>query len=259
MTTSLLDLATPYLTPAVLDRLASFTGESPAATTKAFTGAAPAVLAGMLGAAQDPTGLNQLVNLFQQGKFDGSMLDNLPAAFSGSSMDGLMKMGGPLLGSIFGARSSALTELIAGYAGVKKSSAMSLLSAAAPLVMSVMGRQMMSRGGISAGALKDLLAAQRGAVAAAAPPGLGQLLGMSELGGGSPAGLASHAASASAGGARRLLPLLLGVVALLALFAILRSCGGSPAVTTPPADTMQTLQPAPGPVKDAGSPSTTRP
>lgn len=249
MSTSLLDLARQYVTPDIVERLSNFTGESPAATTKAIGGAAPAVLAGMLHSAQDANGLTQLVNLFQQGKFDGGMLNNVAGAYSGSSMDGLMKMGGPLLGSLFGARSSGLVDLLAGYAGIKKSSAMSLVSAVAPLVMSLMGRQLMSKGGINAGNLKDLLMSQRGAIAASAPPGLGQLLGIGDLSG-LGAGLGQQARSATpvpapapGGGLRKLLPIIIAVVGLLLLFVLLRSCGTSPEITTPPRDTLNTIAP----------------
>jgi hypothetical protein len=173
-------------------------------------------------------------------------------------MDGLMKMGGPLLGSLFGARSNGLVDLLAGHAGVKKSSAMSLLSAVAPLVMSVMGRQLLSQGGINAAGLKDLLSSQRGAIAAAAPPGLGQVLGIGDLTnlGGSlsqarvPTPVTAH--REIRGGVGKLLPILIGLVGLVLLFALLRTCGPTPAPTTAPRDTLNTMAP------DMGTTSTAR-
>ena len=249
MSTSLLDATRQHLTPDAIERLAAFTGESPAAAGKAVGAAMPAVLAGMLQSAQDANGLTQLVNLFQQGKFDGSLLNNVAGAFSGSSMDGLMKMGGPLLGSLFGSRSNGLVDLLAGHAGIKKSSAMAVLSAVAPMAMSVMGRQLMSRGGINTSSLKELLLSQREAIAGAAPPGLGQALGigdMSQLGG----QVAQQARSTtstpdamSSGGMRKLLPIVIAVVALLLLALLVRGCNGSPQVTTPPSDTLNTMAP----------------
>ena len=239
MSTSLLDLSTQYLTPDVMDRLATFTGESPVATTRAFAGAAPAVIAGMATNAGDTHGLAQLVNLFQQGKFDGSMLDNLAGAYSGSSLDGLMRTGGPLLGSLFGARSAALVDAIAGYAGVKRTSAMSILSAAAPFVMSLVGRQLLSQGGISANALRNLLADQQATVASAVPPAIGAALTST-----SPAGAARVPAGTGTRTRNRLVPIVIGIVLLLVLAWALRTCGRSPAITTPPSDTTQTMAPA---------------
>lgn len=247
MSSSLLDMAKQYLTPDVIEKLATFTGESPLATSKAIGAAGPAVLAGMLNSAQDANGLTQLVNLFQQGKFDGSMLGNLGGAFSGSSMDGLMKMGGPLLGSLFGARSNGLVDLLAGFAGVKKSSATSLLSAGAPFIMSLIGKQLSSKGGVSASSLKDLLFSQRSAIAAAAPPGLGQALGITDLSslganlGRNPTPIPAPAPSS---GLKKLLPILLAVIGLLLLFSLLRSCGRSPASSGAPLDTLNTVRPS---------------
>lgn len=244
MNTSLLDTAGQYLTPAIVERLAAFTGESPTAAARATGAAAPAVLAGMLHSAQDPNGLSRLVHLLQQGRFDGSMLDNLNGAFTGSAMDGLMKTGGPLLGSLFGARSNGLVALVAEVAGISKASAMSLLSAVAPLVMSAMGRQLLAQGGITASRVRDLLASQRDAIAAAAPAGLGQALGIGDptTPDGQPAQRARGTAAAGTG-VRRLLPILLGIALLFALFGLLRSCGRSPETTTPPRDTLNTMAP----------------
>ena len=258
MSTSLLELTPQLLTSEVVDRLATFTGETPAATEKALGGAAPAVLAGMLQTAQEPDGLSRLVNLLQQGKFDGTMLDNLPAAYSGSSLDGLMMTGGPLLGSIFGARSNRLVDLLSGQAGVKRTSAMALLSAAAPFVMSLVGRQLLTRGAITPAAVKDLLLSQRDAITSAVPPGLAPVLGTGDIGGTSAAAARPGASPGSSTTLRRLLPLLLVTVALVLLFVLLRSCGGSRAVTTPPTDTTRTLGPSiDSTTQAAGMPRTT--
>lgn len=253
MSTTLIDLARQYLTPDVIDKLASFTGETPAAAGKAMAGATPAVLAGMLNTAQGPGGLSQLVNLFQQGKFDGSMLGNLAGAFSGNSMDGLIKLGGPLLNSLFGARSGGLTDLLASFAGVKRSSATSLLSVAAPFVMSLVGKQLASRGGVNANNLKDLLSSQRQAVAAAAPPGLAQTLGLSDL-----SLPSSHSAEyvrdpvppvREAGSPlSKWLPWLIGIAAVLLLFSWMRGCGRPP-VTGVSSDTTPAMT-APAPTVD---------
>jgi hypothetical protein len=254
MTESLIDLARRYVTPDVIDRIASYTGETPAATTKAIGGAVPSVIAGMLQSASAPGGLGQLVDLFSQNRsqFGGGMLDNLGGSLAGGGMDALVKGAGPLLGSLFGARSGGLTDLLAGHAGVKKSSAMSLLSLAAPFVMNLIGKSLTSRGGVSADGLRDLLLSQRGSLAAAAPPGLAGALGLGDLGS-LGAGLASQAgdsaraaASEAKGGLGKLLPILVGIAALLLLFSFMRGCGGSRSGAMP-ADTLSTVEPMPSP------------
>lgn len=233
MSTSLIDLARQYLTPDVIDKLAAFTGESPAATSKAIAGATPAVLAGLLNTAQGPGGVAQLITLFQQGKFDGAMLGNLAGAFSGNSVDSLAKAGAPLLGSLFGSRSNALTDMLASYSGVKRSSAASLLGLAVPFVMSLVGKQLAPTGGVTAASLKDLLFSQRSAVASAAPPGLAQALGLgdlSSLGASHPPHRDAAPVARAESSMGKWLPWLIGLVGLLFLFSWLRGCGKTPAV-----------------------------
>jgi hypothetical protein len=260
MSASLIDLARQYLTPDVLDRLAAYAGETPAAAGKAMAGATPAVLAGMLNTAQGSGGLTTLVNLFQQGKVDAGMLGNLSNALSGNSIDGLIKAGGPLLTSLFGARSGGLTDLLASTSGVKKSSASSLLGVAGPFVMSLIAKQLSSSGGVTASGLKDLLFSQRQAVAAAAPPGLAGALGISDL---STMGATPHArdpvtpAHEERSGLPKWLPWLVGLALLLLLFSWMRGCGKAPA-TGVVTDTTSTMT-APAPAAPAPTHDTTRP
>jgi hypothetical protein len=272
MSASLIDLAKQYITPDVIDKLAAFTGETPAATSKAMAGAAPALLAGMLNTAQGSGGVSQLLALFQQGKFDGGMLGNLAGAFSGGSADSLLKVGTPLLSSLFGARSNALTDMLASFSGVKRSSSASLLALAAPFVMSLVGKQLASSGGVNANSLQNLLSSQRGAVASAAPPGLAQALGLGDL---SSLGANNTHHRDNVPPVRReessvgkWLPWLIGLAALLLLFSWMRGCGKAPAagmttdtvpVMTGPAprtvDTTVPMVPATGDTTSMRSPS----
>jgi hypothetical protein len=261
MTESLIDLARRYITPDVIDRIASYTGETPAATTTAMGGAVPSVIAGMLQSASAPGGLGQLLDVFTQNRtqLGGGMLDNLGGSLAGGGMDALVKGAGPLLGSLFGARAGGLTDLLAGHAGVKKSSAMSLLSFAAPLVMNLVSKSLSSRGGLNADGLRDLLLSQRGSLASAAPPGLAGALGLGDLGslGANLASQAGDTARAAAAGTKsglaKLLPILVGVAALLLLLSFMRGCGGSKSGAMP-ADTVSTVAPtaAPGGVTTTG-------
>lgn len=253
MSGSLFDLAKQYLTPDVIDKLAALTGEAPAATTKGMGAAVPAVVAGMLQQASSPGGLDGLVGLFNQGKYDGSMLGNLAGAFSGTSAENLIKVGGPLLTSLFGNRSGGVTDMLASFAGVKRSTATTLLSLGAPFLMNVIGKQLASRGGVNAGSLKDLLFAQRGSLAAAAPAGLAQAFGLSDFS--SFAGGGREPVREEESPLKKLLPWLIGLLGLLLLFSFLRGCGKDGA-TGMPADTSAVL---PAPTAAPSTPATSEP
>lgn len=255
MSGSLFDLAKQYLTPDVIDKLAALTGEAPAAATKGMGAAVPAVVAGMLQQASSPGGLDGLVGLFNQGKYDGSMLGNLAGAFSGTSAENLIKVGGPLLTSLFGNRSGGVTDMLASFAGVKRSTATTLLSIGAPFLMNVIGKQLASRGGVNAGSLKDLLFAQRGSLAAVAPAGLAQAFGLSDFS--SFAGAGREPVREEESPLKKLLPWLIGLLGLLLLFSFLRGCGKD-ASSAAPADSAA-VQPAPTPAPSSATPSTTEP
>ncbi|MCU0620154.1 MAG: DUF937 domain-containing protein [Gemmatimonadales bacterium] len=255
MSGSLFDLAKQYLTPDVIDKLAALTGEAPAAATKGMGAAVPSVLAGMLQQASTPDGLGTLMNLFNQGKYDGGMLGNLAGAFSGGSADSLLKVGGPIVASLFGNRSNGITDLLASVAGVKRSTASTMLSLGAPFLMNIIGKQLSSRGGLSANSLKDLLFSQRGSLAAAAPAGLAQALGIADFNrlGADVREAVREPVREEESPLKKLLPWLIGLLGLLLLFSFLRGCGkdGSTAM---PVDTLK-VEGAPAPVGPA--PSTT--
>jgi hypothetical protein len=245
MAIDLIDLAKRQLTPDVVDKLSAFTGETTPATSKALTGSVPTVLAGMLQSASAPGGLTRLIDLFGQGRHDGSMLSALTGQLGGGSdLDGLISSGGSILGSLFGTRQEAVTGVIASTSGVRQSSAGSLFSIAAPMVLGLIGKQLSSSGGVTMSSLKDLLLGQRNAIAASAPPGLASALGLRDLGslGGNLAQEAAVVPPAvgEPSRPRSWTPLLVGVAAVVALFLLiplLRGPGRRASVTT---DTLST-------------------
>lgn len=84
-------------------------------------------------------------------------------------------IGGWLSGLWSGGNASAITNAVARYAGVRASSASSLLSLAVPLVLGYLGRLMRSDN-LDASKLAQRLQAERGAITAAMPAGFNALL-----------------------------------------------------------------------------------
>jgi OmpA-OmpF porin, OOP family len=257
MAIDLIDLAKRQLTPEVVDKLSAYTGESGPATSKALSGSVPTMLAGLLSSASAPGGLTRLIDLFGQGRHDGSILSAIPAQLSGSGLDGLISSGSSILGSLFGTRQDAVTGVIASSSAVRQSSAGSLLSVAAPMVLGLIGRQLSSTGGVTMSSLKDLLLGQRSAIVANAPPGLANALGLHDLG-----SLGTNLAEAPAvpqpavekPRSRSWMPLVIGVAAVVVLFLLiplLRGPGRRAAVS------MDTLSTAAQPMSTPSSGSLT--
>ena len=74
---------------------------------------------------------------------------------------------------------SSLTDAIAAGSGLGKQSSASLLALAASAVASVTGKEASAAGGLNAGSVANLLSAQGPYLAAVAPTGLAQVLGVS--------------------------------------------------------------------------------
>jgi outer membrane protein OmpA-like peptidoglycan-associated protein len=136
-----------------------------------------------------------------------------------------------------GGRTDAVTQAIARYAGVRESSASSLLSVAAPLVMGLLGDRA-KRGGFGAQDLASLLLGERGRILGALPAGLGALCG-AETRTVPPVTTRREApVAAAAGGSRWLWPVLVGLALVAGLWWLLRGApeprvAEAPRTTTP--------------------------
>jgi outer membrane protein OmpA-like peptidoglycan-associated protein len=165
------------LSDEVIGRVASSIGESPANTQSAIGYALPATVGLLAQKAQSTQGAADLFGMLQRGGFDGT-----------SDVSGLLKGGTPaadrirngasLVSSIFGARQSSITDLMASRAGIRPQSAASLLGLVAPFVMNMIGREASTLGGFNASSVARLLGDQLGFVRGAGPAGLASVLGL---------------------------------------------------------------------------------
>jgi OOP family OmpA-OmpF porin len=232
MAIDIIALVGRQLTPEVAARLSALTGESPTATEKALSSAVPTTLAGMLKSASSPGGVDRLVGLFDKAP-DDSITCNFAGLLDGEGLNELLRSGSSIIGSLFGPRQDAVTNVIAKSSGVRQSSAATLLGAAAPLVLGIIKRQLSSRGGVTGSSLLDLLKSQRNAIVSSAPPEVASALGTRDL--------SSLGASIDRPAAplrepvpqprrsRNWLPLLAGLAALLLLIPLFRGFVRRPA------------------------------
>jgi OOP family OmpA-OmpF porin len=181
MAIDLVELVKGYLTPDVIQRAASYAGESSAATQKALGGIVPTLVGALTNMGSTNEGAQQLVRMLDAGKYDGSGLKSVTSLFGGGvATQGALGAGKGILESLFGAKVSGVIDFIARMAGVRTDSASSLLALAAPLVLHVLGQQRATIGP-SAGSLASLLGEQRSFLAGLIPAGLGSLLGWTGL------------------------------------------------------------------------------
>ena len=164
----------------VVSKLASYLGETPARTQSALGYAIPAVLGGLFQKAQTPQGASDLFGTLQRSGFDGRSLGSISSILrSSAGPTELIKAGSNLLSSLFGTRQTNVTESIGATSGLGKQSATSLLALAASYVAGIVGKEATAAGGFNASSIANLLGGQGPYLAAVAPGGLGQILGVS--------------------------------------------------------------------------------
>jgi OmpA-OmpF porin, OOP family len=174
--TSILNGVQEFVTPSFLSRVSSQTGESEAAVTRGFTAVIPTLLAGIANRSGDTGFMSQLVSLATNTASDPDAL--MRASGGAVTPEGVIDPGtttGGWLSSLSGGSLSGLTNAVARYAGVKASSASSMLTYAAPLVLAYLGRLMRSDH-LDGPTLAKRLQAERGTIAAALPSGFDAVL-----------------------------------------------------------------------------------
>jgi outer membrane protein OmpA-like peptidoglycan-associated protein len=227
------------LTPDILAKLASLSGESSASAGKGIGAAVAALFAGAARQSSTPGGAGALLGLVTQATANGNPLDNVGSQIGDDALRATaLGQGQSLASSLLGGNTGGVSDAVAAHAGVKPSSAASMLALAAPLVLGALGRAA-GPDPTSAG-LQSLLASERTGILAALPAGLSSLLG---FGGGTAA--AVSAAAPSGGGLMRYLPWLLAALAALLLLVFgMRGCNTkveAPEIAAPAAPAVPSL------------------
>ncbi len=187
MAVNLIEILQGQLGNSLVKQASSFLGETESKTESAISGILPALLGTMTKKAGNNSGANALFNAIKDGGFDGSSLNDVAGLFSGGQKTtNLLKSGGGILDMLAGNKLGGIVNAIASFSGVSKGSSKSLLSMAAPLLMSVIGKQVKTNN-LGVTGLVDLLKGQSGFIGKMMPSGLASLsssLGLADLGDG---------------------------------------------------------------------------
>lgn len=213
-------------------QIGKFLGADNGLVKSAMGAALPSILGSVINNGSDATGAAGILNMLTKGNFDGSMLDNLGGLFGGgNATTSLVNSGSSILSSLMGNKMGSVVDMISSVSGLKGNMASSLMSMAAPLVMSMIGKYVKQKA-LDAVGLSSFLGTQKKHVASALPAGMGNILGfkMPDLGGVTSAATAAASGAANAGRAAvaetanagssllsKILPI--GLIALLAMGA----------------------------------------
>jgi OmpA-OmpF porin, OOP family len=177
MTTNLLENMKTQLTPEMVQQMSVLLDETPATTLKAVDGIMPTLLAGVMHFSSSGSGATQLVDTLAKGDY-GNVLNNLSGLLNpGNTAERMMSSGRNILGMLFPTKLPAVSEMITTYSGIKSTSAASLLSLAAPVVLGVIARTRAVQG-LNAEGLTMLLLSQKEGILKLAPQGLTHVLGL---------------------------------------------------------------------------------
>lgn len=162
------------LAPVIINKIAASLGVNQGIAGKAIAAIVPAILAGLAGKAATSGGAADLASAL--GRQDSSILGNLGGLIGGPGQQSFTDKGNSVLGSLLGGSSASTLASAAGkFAGLGGSQSSSLLGMLAPVVLGGLAQQQKASN-LDAGGLANLLASQKGNIAAAMPAGFSDLL-----------------------------------------------------------------------------------
>jgi OmpA-OmpF porin, OOP family len=248
-TFNLLDMAKSYFSNELISKASSSLGESEGGISKVISAAIPSLIGTIADKASSHDGANSVLSMASE-QNDSGILGSLGGFLGGdSNSNSLLSKGSGIISSLFGngGQSNMLTTLISSFAGVKGSTVGTILSMAAPALLSLIGKHTKDNN-MSASSMASMLGEQKKSAMSMLPAGFS----LSSLTGGASSAAASVSNAAHAtynnveekagGGMKWLLPLLLiGALAAGAYYMFKDGCN-KPAdtVTTTGGDTTTT-------------------
>ena len=133
---------TTVFNPEVLSRIADYIDEPIEKTSKAVDGLVYTIMGGLMKRTTSEIGVNQLYNHIQKGRYDGASLDSLATVLRDPAYTNtLITQGNDVISHLLPAMKSSIGSMISSYAGIRNSSAISLLGLTTTIVLHVLGKQ----------------------------------------------------------------------------------------------------------------------
>ena len=171
---NLVDLARNFMTPETVSRLAGASGLNAESGSSALTSLVPVLLAGFANTAQTPTGAGALMREMTAGTVDSGLLDRL--AGSDFNLETLAEQGAPIVNMLFGGAAAPVTDAVARFHGAQPAGISRLLTLLAPILLSLVSKQVAASGQTGPAAITRLFANERAGILEAVPAGLRSVL-----------------------------------------------------------------------------------
>jgi hypothetical protein len=191
---NLAEIARHSVSNEAANRLSEKLGESTRAISKALEAMIPTVLASLRSQAATPSGASRLFDLVK-----GAVHGGVERHLDEGNLEAMGRQCQGFLSTLFGDRLASLLNWLARFAGIKESSASSLMNVASSLVMSSLGRTIQQKG-LDASQFAAFLSSQSHGLSRLLPAGIADLPGMRALADlGDRAADVTHATAAAAG------------------------------------------------------------
>lgn len=175
MSFNLIDLIKGQLNDQVLSQLGGVLGGTTEQNAAAIDSAIPGLLGGLMNSGSSTMGGNTLLGAINDQ--NDSLLENFSELLHDNKQSVLMNTGSNILGSQLGASGlGSLISAVAGFSGLGKGSAKSLLGLLTPMVLSLLKRKLLSGDGLNLSSLNGLFKSQKKNIAASMPTGFQQQL-----------------------------------------------------------------------------------
>lgn len=153
---NIVSMAAQYLTPMIIDKVASSLGITSPLAQKAIAAILPTIFGSLIGSSAKPGGLDILGKVL--GQQDAGLLGSLGSLLGGAGQAGLATSGAGMLGSLLGNNAvGSLTGAAAKFAGIGEGPAKSLVGMLAPVALGSIAQQQKSQGLDIAGVAKMLM------------------------------------------------------------------------------------------------------
>ncbi|MCX8020085.1 MAG: OmpA family protein [Chitinophagaceae bacterium] len=172
MNFNLLDILKNQFDDQLIGNISSFLGEKDSDISKALSGILPAVTGALSNkATSGQSGANEVLNLAKN-TYQSGLFSNLSGLIGNA---GLLERGSELIKNLLGDKAGSIISAIASFAGIKTSSASSLMNMAASAALHSLGK-FATENGINAEGLSNIFSFNYTSILGAIPAGLGSLV-----------------------------------------------------------------------------------
>jgi outer membrane protein OmpA-like peptidoglycan-associated protein len=177
MSFNLVETVKNYFTPEFTNQSSSALGENSSGVSKALSAIIPTGLAGILNRATSGSdGANSIFNMVKDAAGNFATSPNV------SNLTNVQTTpGASMVSNLFGTNHTGIISAISRFAGIKDSSASSLMGMVLPAIMGILGRHTVENN-LSANGLSSFLQSQKSNIMEALPSGLSSITGMLGLG-----------------------------------------------------------------------------